>query len=208
MTAARRTILIGSSALLVTALLSGCSLSGGDLGGLIPTSGTPAALSDTATPIPTALAGDTNGDGKLSEFEKQILAQNAPKDYTLADGTVVSIDPKQPLPAAVVAEVRAAISPATTSLADSSPGNDGTGKRQAILDALDAQAAVTGKGIVVVTGVTSASPTPGGPELDGWIALASSVHFTGIMFTQDKSAMVAAVQAWAASRGFEFLLME
>ncbi|MEC5149913.1 hypothetical protein [Cryobacterium sp. GrIS_2_6] len=179
--------------------LAGCSAGGGLS---LISNGGPAPV--TATPTPTAIPGDTNGDGKLSEFEKQILAQNAPKDYTMGDGTVVSIDPKQPLPAAVVAEVRAAISPSTTILAMPSAYASAT---TAVHNAISAEGDATGKGIIVVTRATS-YPNPGGPGIDGWVTLASNKDSTGIMFTPDKNSIVTDAQAWAASRGFELLVME
>jgi hypothetical protein len=96
-----RTATAAASGLLALAVLTGCT-TGPD------TDPTPPATATASAPI----EGDSNGDGKLSEFEKQVLARNAPRDITLHDGTVVVVaTPGQPLPQPVIDQIAADATP-------------------------------------------------------------------------------------------------
>ena len=65
------------------------------------------AATSTAEPV----VGDTDGDGKVTGAEQIRLDKNKPRDYPMADGSVVQVDPTQPLPAAVVTELIAKLAP-------------------------------------------------------------------------------------------------
>lgn len=92
------TKMTAAAALTAALLLTGCS--GTDV---FSGASKAAAESATATPTPT-LRGDENGDGKLSEREKELIAK---RSYTLLDGTVVPT-PKQgeAIPAEIVADIQ------------------------------------------------------------------------------------------------------
>ncbi|MFF2274096.1 hypothetical protein ACFVTX_17610 [Agromyces sp. NPDC058136] len=94
------------TALLMLPLLTGCTTA--DDSFLPGTDTTPNAA---ATAAPTPIEGDADGDGELSEFEKEVLAGKAPRDITLHDGTVVVVTPGQPLPQPVIDQIVADAAP-------------------------------------------------------------------------------------------------
>ena len=203
MTTFRRTILTGSAALLLAALLTGCSPASGDLAGLVPTAG-PAPASETATPTPTAIPGDRDGNGTLSEFEKQILAKSAVRDYTMPDGSVVQIDPTQPLPAEVVAVVKSESAPTVQTLGATSD------TQYALLDLMnnaDSAAGATGRQIVFVYPTRNATDLFGAFEMV-WATTASHTRSTGIAAVQSRDTVLADAQRWAGSRGYEVIVFE
>jgi hypothetical protein len=100
-----RTATCAAAGLLVLSVLTGCTT--GDASFLPDTDPTPQATATASAPI----EGDSNGDGKLSEHEKQVLARNAPRDITLHDGTVVVVNPSQPLPQPVIDQIAADAAP-------------------------------------------------------------------------------------------------
>jgi hypothetical protein len=55
--------------------------------------------------------GDRDRDGELLQHENQVLVKISPRDYVLADGSTVLVDPALPLPAEVVADVKAKAAP-------------------------------------------------------------------------------------------------
>jgi hypothetical protein len=62
----------------------------------------------TATPTPKAIPGDADGDGERSERserEKEIIAK-ATHAFTVPEGSMVKVDPIQPLLTAVVDFIR------------------------------------------------------------------------------------------------------
>jgi hypothetical protein len=142
---------------------------------------------ETATPI----EGDENGDGKLSEFEKQLLAQNAPREFVMPDDSVVTIDPNEPLPPAV--------REALTALA-TSPEAVGAGEAS-IRDWADKQAEATGKSIVVVYSKGD------GVGRMAWGTSASGRRTTGVVGGYDKSDIVSKVQSWADRMGYEMIVV-
>ena len=209
MTRFRRTILTASSALALAALLTGCSLASGDATALIPSAGQ-AAAPVTATPTPTAIPGDRDGNGSLSEFEKEILAKNAPRDYTMPDGSVVSIDPTQPLPAEVVAHIAGAATPIVAQLTTADEKAGVISEQLAAL--ITEQTAATGRGIVIFHHVWSAdisemNPDLRGPDLKWWVG-----DFPGntwpVLASDDRETNLAAVTAAAAARNYELIVLD
>lgn len=83
--------------------LTGCAAAGTNLS-LVPSAPAQAA-SPSAPATPIAIEGDTDHNGSLSAFEKEQLTRNAPKDFTMPDGSVVKIDPTKPLPEPVKAVI-------------------------------------------------------------------------------------------------------
>lgn len=155
----------------------------------------------TPTQGPTAVAGDTNGDGHLSEFEKQIIAQNAPRDYIMPNGTIVQIDPKTPLPPQVVNDVKSAVSPAVAASATAGGDQEASDAASKALDqSLQEQSDKLGRGIAVVFNTRGSN---------GWVwgAKASGVKSLGIMATPTADEMVEKVRSWIGGRNYELLVM-
>jgi hypothetical protein len=208
MTKFRRTILTASSALALAALLTGCSLAAGDLAGLVP-SGAPAA-SDAATP--TAIPGDRDGNGKLSAFETEQLAKNAPKDYTMPDGSVVTIDPTQPLPEPVVAVLTAQATTLAEQIVDylGADSKERGASSLKIFAYVNEQAEATGKKIVAIYSAEGVDPATNAPGTY-WTAAASGGPYgtlAPIMGTLDKASAIAQVEAWGGSRGYEMIVTD
>jgi len=91
-----RTVTAAAIGLVTLALLTGCSF--------LSVSSAPDGDA-TAQAVPAPIEGDSDGDGELSEFEKQVLARNAPREITLHNGTVVVVAPGQPLPQPVIDQI-------------------------------------------------------------------------------------------------------
>jgi hypothetical protein len=182
--------------------LAGCAAT--DSGSLVPDLAVSAA---PAISTPTPISGDTDGDGQLSAFEKQVLAQNAGRPYTMPDGSIVQIDPAQPLPTAVVAAIQEAIRP--TALMVAAVSGDGQGERlTAMYDVMEAHAAATGRGIMFVYRTTSAIPGSHTGLLRVWATKATSVSGTGINVNEDRDVVVQAAERWAATRNYEVIASE
>ena len=199
----RRTILTGSAALALAALLTGCSPASGDLAGLVPGAGQGLA-SETATPTPTAIPGDRDGNGSLSEFEKQILAKNAVHAYTMPDGSVVQIDPTRPLPAAVAEVVKSESAPTAAALG-TARGYEKSDQLGNLMGKADSIQDTTGKGVIFV--YPSVSTTPAGDE-NVWATTASHTKSTGIAAVASRDTVVADAQSWASTRGYEVIVFE
>ena len=199
MTAFRRTILTTTAALLLAALLAGCTPASGDVAGLIP-GAAPAPAS--ATPTPTAIPGDRDGNGTLSAFETEQLAKNALRDYTMPDGSVVTIDPTQPLPTEVVAVIKSGASPLMSALKTT----EKDGVLLSLMNNADAVADATGKEVVFVYNTASATADWGYEML--WATLASHKDSTGIAAVASRDTVVADAQTWAGTRGYEVIVLE
>jgi len=190
-----------SAALLLAVALCGCSAGGGSTSALAPVV---AEATPSAAPTPTEIPGDTNGDGKLSEREKEILAKNAPRDFTLTDGTVVIIDPQAPLPAEVVAALKERlIAPTEAYLRSSS--EELPARMGAIRDELALMAAETGKGVIATF---ESKSNDGSGEVTTWGSVASDIQRSPVQSLRDRGQLVAEVEAWAASRNFAVLHIE
>jgi hypothetical protein len=191
---ARQSALFAVTVGLAATTLVGCSSAG--LPMLIAAPGTSAPSS---TPVPP-LGGDSDGNGSLSEWEKSMLVKHSARDYTLADGTTVTIDPTQPLPAPVVAAVTAKAAP-SASAANTSNADAGIAGCKALLATLDAEAASTGRGVMVVFAAQS--------SIDGvaWTTAASGTSQAPFVGSIDKAAIVAQATAWASARGYELIVL-
>lgn len=214
MNAPRRAILTTSAALLLTALFAGCSIASGDVASLIPSAGgapvsaTPASPGPpTATPTatPTAIPGDADGNGSLSEFEKQQLARDAVRDYTMPDGSVVKVDPTKPLPPEVVAVIQEMAKPIVALNKDASSVGPLILSMRALCDQ---QTEATGRPIVIFHHAWSAVPgVPDVPSESWW----SSVFPGGsvpVNAGPDREAVLAKVTAAAASRDAELIVVD
>lgn len=139
---------------------------------------------------------DLDGNGSVSEYEKQIAAQTAVRDYTLPDGTVVAVDPTQPLPDAVKAAVKAE----TASPIDAARTSSDRGQAEvALIGELDEKAAATGRGIAVVF----QTPSSFGPM---WVILASGQTQAPFFGSADKASVVAQAEAWTDARDYELIV--
>lgn len=165
------------------------------------------ATRTTATPTatPKPVAGDTDGDGKVSAFEKQVLDASAPKAYRMPDGSTVRIDPAQPLPAAVVKVIAAKALPLVRTM------QDGGEPRQRGLLSLMAQAdaalAESGRGVIYVYPTVNQTRDANGNLVSApvWATTASGSPSTGIAPLASRSAIVSAAHDWAAPRDFDII---
>ncbi|PWC08122.1 hypothetical protein [Mycetocola zhujimingii] len=196
------------AALLASALfLSGCAGTGAGTGsGTDVFLGSPeaeATATATAEPAPSVIPGDEDGDGKLSEFEKQVQAKKTPRDYTLPDGTVVQIDPAVPLPTPVVEALRQAVRPAVDAVfaVSSREGPTTSARLQDLQALLDVQAAATGKSIIVAHRINSADGVIWGATRSG----GSTVSFRS---SSDKTTLIDRATRWANDRGYELIVFD
>ena len=182
-----RTATAAASGLLALAVLTGCT-TGPD------TDPTPPATATASAPI----EGDSNGDGKLSEFEKQVLARNAPRDITLHDGTVVVVTPGQPLPQPVIDQIAADAAPGAAQTQTDDEFAPMAGIRS-MREVASSYADELGRTVVIVYwglgvwGTISSVEESGGTELAG---------------TSDQAAMVAAATDWAESHDAYMVVVE
>jgi hypothetical protein len=194
---------VATATVTIVLALVGCSSTGG--ASLIPEP--PRAAAATTKPTPTAIPGDTDGDGKLSAFEKQVLAQNASRDYTMPDGSIVKIDPKEPLPEAVKAIVTEKIAPATEALRATTNADQNEAAVEALRNSLTSQSEATGKPVVTVFNRMAAVDGQPGATRSVWASLPSGQKSTGIAANSDKDTMIATVTAWAEPRGYEVIVV-
>jgi hypothetical protein len=201
-----RRILLAVATLVTLGALTGCSATGSTVtAGSMPFAAAATAPATEATPTPTAIPGDTDGNGKLSEFEKQILAQNAVRDYTMPDGSIVKIDPTQPLPDAVVAVLQAKSAATAEAMRTAGTSDELVAASGAMADAVKADAAATGKQLVYIfQGNNQASS---GNEIM-WGSSPSGVGSTGLTASPDKDAFMASVEAWATPRNYEIVVIQ
>jgi hypothetical protein len=188
--ASRTTALLSgfATAALLTVTLSACTQ------GATEAVSKPAATEAAVEAPPVALEGDLDGNSSVSEWEKSMLAKHAARDYTLADGTTVTVDPAQPLPAQVIEEVKAAGSASASGLRTSSV-EPYYAAYDALIATLDAKAAATGHGFIVVAKGSTI-----------WVAVASGATNAPLAGSTDKGTAVAQATEWAAARGFELIV--
>lgn len=188
-----RTAAAAAAGLLTLALLTGCTTS------------EPSFLPDTdsnpqadATPTLAPIEGDSDGDGELSEFEKQVLARNAPRDITLHDGTVVVVTPGQPLPQPVIDQMVADAAPGAA-LAQTDDEFAPMAGMRSLREVAGSYANELGRTIIIVYWGFGAWGTVSSVDESGG---------TGLAGTTDQDAMVAAATDWADSHDAYVVVVE
>lgn len=174
----------------VTLVLTGC----------VPGAGTSGALTGwTETPVPSVVAipGDLDGDGELSEREKEILAQTVRRDYVLPDGSTVRIDPTVSLPQPVQDSI-AAQGGGVSAQFTGDPMHD-----EAVLGQMwafaDLQLETTGRGVILVYGM----PGDGGT----WWCTAASGAKSPVLASLDQQEILASSTSWAESRNYDLIVV-
>jgi hypothetical protein len=171
----------------------------------------PTSSSQEATPVatPVAIPGDTNGDGKLSKFEEQVLASHAPRDYTMPDGSVVKIDPTQPLPEPVKAVIATQSAPFVSVLNTKNEEQKNVALA-GLMKFSNEKKIETGRPVIIIYPELSAENyTPGNAGyVTVWASIASDVQSTGLKVTRTKEEMLSAAQAWANPRGYDVIISE
>ncbi|POH66065.1 MULTISPECIES: hypothetical protein [Cryobacterium] len=185
-----RTATAAASGLIALALLTSCTTGGASL--LPDTAPTPQATATASAPI----EGDSNGDGKLSEFEKQVLTRNAPRDITLHDGTVI-VTPGRPLPQPVIDQIAADAAPGAAQAQTDDEFAPMAGIRS-MPEVASSYADELGRTVDIVYGggvwdTISSVDESGGTELAG---------------TSDQEAMVTAATDWAESHDAYTVVVE
>ncbi|WP_166999145.1 hypothetical protein [Paramicrobacterium fandaimingii] len=177
--------------------LSGCAPAETDADSTPPPteigSSQPADPTETATPEP--IPGDLDGNGVLSAWEKEQLKKAAPRDYTMSDGSVVEVDPTQPLPEPVKQDIAAKIRPVSQWPKDTIEQED-----KQILELrriLNEIEGVTGKKILIVV------PSSGGQY---GTMKSGEKSYTGISASTDKSAVVREAQEYARNGNYELIV--
>jgi len=197
----RRTVRIAAATLTVLATLTACSTPFVSSGVLIPAIST---RTPSTTPTPEPIAGDTDENGSLSEHEKQVLAKNAVRDYTMPDGRLVQVNPVEALPAEIVAVIKELATPLNDRIVDSWEGSQGAA--QELRELIDQQAAATGRNIVIFHHVWSADPN-WGPDQRWWYG-----DFSGdpipVKAGRNRDEVLADVTAAAVARNAELILMD
>lgn len=155
------------------------------------------AATPEATQEPVLDPMDLDGNGSVSEFEKQMAAKNAVRDYTLPDGTVVQVDPTQPFPEAVHSAVKAETVPL---IAATQAFGTKAQYEVAMIAELDAKAAAMGRGIAVVF----ESSIYGGGTM--WVILASGQSQAPFIGSADKASVVAQAETWTENRNYELII--
>ncbi|UOE42723.1 hypothetical protein [Agromyces larvae] len=175
---------VALTAVLVLPVLSGCTAADA-----LFLAGAETAPKATAAANPAPIKGDADGDGELSEFEKQVLARHAPRDIILHDGTVVVLTPGRPLPQLIIDQIVADAVPgaAQTQTVDEFAPMAG---RRSILEVASTYADQIGRPVVIVY-----------QDLGVWNTISSLDESGGAEFVgnSDKDAMVAAASDWAAT---------
>lgn len=184
-----RTGRVALTALLMLALLTGCTTADNSL---LPGADT------TTNEAATSIEGDTDGDGELSEFEKQILERNAPRDITLHDGTVVVVTPGQPLPQPLIDQIIADAAPGAAQAQTDDEFAPMAGERS-IREVASTYAHEIGRTVVIVYWGIGAWGTVSSVDESGGTGLAGS---------SDQEAMVAAATDWAESHDAYVVVVE
>jgi len=194
---------------LTVALAAVVTVAAVGLTNVIPDLAGAVSASSSSTPAPTQssqiepLAGDMDNDGELSEFEKQVLAQTAPRDFPMPDGSTVTVDPAQPLPEVVVAAIQAEVAPEALTFLYDLAKVDGSSLAAVTAEA-NRMADATGRNVVFVLEVNL-----GRGAGTAWGSTASNKQhgITGID-GGEKSATIATVQKWASTRDYEVIVLD
>lgn len=185
-----RSTLVALSLAVALSACSGPALAGADSpGDAAEVSETPAAE--------VSIEGDLDGNGQLSEREKEILAQAAPRDYVLPDGSTIRIDPTVPLPQPV-RDVIAAQGAGLSAQFTGDPMNDESVLSQMWAFA-DLQLETTGRGVILVY----AMPGDGGT----WWCTAASGARSPVLASLNQQEILTASADWADSRNYDLVLV-
>jgi hypothetical protein len=165
----------------IVAVLTGCSASPA-AGPLMPV--VPSSVQEQVTATPLAETGIA---------------------YTLADGTVSTIDPEAPLPADVVADIVATVTPMLAPAATTEAQAYGASSYASdiayadLVMTLTKKKAATGRGLVILMGAF------GSDIGSSWVPVASG-HSTAIFNgVADRSQAVELAEAWASENNADFI---
>jgi hypothetical protein len=185
-------------AFLILMVISGCA------SGVVPkpfalsSNGETELKADETGPV----AGDANGDGTLSGFEKQLLVQNARRDYLLSDGSAVSIDPTKPLADGVIGNIVSLGSEAALEYQRSYSMDENDAAMLRLMAFIDEQELLVGKPLVIVIS-----------KADQWGSLASSPggtvadHWTGLEAKSTLDEMLRQLDSYATNRGKQIVVL-
>jgi hypothetical protein len=112
----------------------------------------------------------------------------------------VTIDPGAPLPGPVIEAVTAKAAPSARA-ANTTDADATSAAYKVLLSTLDAEAASTGRGIIVVYTIPSAGVGM------VWMSGASGTKQAPFMSSPDKAALVATATEWASARGYELIVL-
>lgn len=188
----KKTIIITSAAIVAAAALT--------VGGFaIACAFTPAADEKAAPVIPTSIPSNlvekpAESAKPMSEFEKELAAKNAVRDYTLANGSVVKVDPNAPVPAEVVADIQASAAAPIGGLNSSNPADASSNDAYTAMDQfLAAKADAVGRPVIMVGYATYRGSS-------SWLATASNMRNAPFNGTESKDEQIADAQGWAEKR--------
>ncbi|MGH2617241.1 MAG: hypothetical protein ACRDJC_18565 [Thermomicrobiales bacterium] len=150
------------------------------------------------TAASAAIEGDTDEDGELSEFEKQVLARNAPRDITLHGGTGVVVTPGQPLPQPLIDQIIADAAPGAAQAQTDDEFAPMAGVRS-IREVATSYANEFGRTVVIVYWGFGAWDTVSSVDESGG---------TGLAGTSDHDELVAAATDWAESHDAYVVVVE
>lgn len=187
----RRTV-IGLS--LSALLISGCATTPTSAPVPDATAATQTAPTPTSDPTPEAPAVPTVG-ATLTAEQAAALPEGM-KAYEMTDGTLIAVDPVQPLPESVHADIKA------LAQADSMRGS-GDPAMESGFAAKHTKIAskATGKEIIQVYPLMGViGDNDWGPNRPGWGAIVNGQGVHNGTATYDRDATIAAVNAWVAAQ--------
>jgi len=199
------------AAAVIVGTIAGCSAeapraAGGDV----------AAAESSAEPTP--IMGDLNGDGVLTPFEAEWLAKSkeaaAVRDFGMADGTVVEVDPTQPLPEVVRADIIGRFADDVAVTTSTTEGDVRDPRSESMLAKANELAAATGRDLMFVhpalSRVNAMDPLDTTSQIV-WLSFNSAPEggnpFLGPDYKTDRDAYIAAATE-AAGTKYELLILD
>lgn len=157
----------------------------------------------TPSPVPTQSSSTTPTPGETTAPTAEPTADPTPiveaTEYAMADGTTVAVDPSQPLPAAVLADIAAPVDAAVAKIIPNDT-TDYSGAEHPVVAATSAAsrsaalaAQQTHRQVIIIYRVWGA---PNGDDY-GWVW--GATRGAGKQGIADKAARVAEVQAYIAA---------
>jgi hypothetical protein len=160
---------------------------------------------DVATPTP--IAGDTDGDGKVSGFEQEALAKTQPIEYVLPDGTTALIDQSAPLPPEVVDAIKSSLAGGAAELTQLVADGNGQARIDALRVILNDASAATGRALVVVLQDGGRERiTVAEPWNNTWGTIASGKVRPDVQEI-DRDTAIAGAEAWAKGHEAEVIVL-